>query len=215
MIIVCPSCKSSLFKTGLKMCAQANVEYENDNIKIIPTEGQAKNSLIECNNCGKQYDLENEQVLHTLTHPLIACTKCGREFLEEELDDNHECAICRVKELDPAFSNIENADPFTLIRMLAQTRIDNLNLSKKNEQIQKRLDRAEELEEQEEKPKKRKRRTKAEIEQDNKKETEIEEIDIDEQQSESSEDIEISEDIAPDLPDSVSEMSNAMNMPEE
>ena len=117
--------------------------------------------------------------------------------------------------MDSSFANLETADPFTLMRMLAQVRIDNLNLTKTNEQIQKRLEKAEDIEiasekeAVEEKPKRkpRKKKTKdTEIES-----TETETIDLDAEESNNDSDIEISEDIAPEIPTEVTAMSNEMN----
>lgn len=217
-MISCPKCKGLVFKTGLHMCAKANVGYENDQIVVYPVDNEPNSSLIQCVNCGEKFYVNDPQVIHALTHPLIKCTECGREFTEEELDENHVCAICRVKKVDEGFANLEGADPFTLMRALAQVRIENLELSRKNESVQKDLQRAEEIhqdEEQNEQPKpKRKRRTKAEMEaarlaEENDEDT----VEIDGDDTEQS-DIEISEDTAPDLPDEVTDMSNAMNPPE-
>jgi hypothetical protein len=100
------------------------------------------------------------------------------------------------------------------MRMLAQVRIDNLNLTKTNEQIQKRLERAEEIEQEnneqpEETPKKkrggRKKKTEEPVQ------TEEDTINIDGEDAQGDSDIEISEDVAPDLPEEVTAMSNEMN----
>jgi hypothetical protein len=210
-MISCPKCKGTVFQTGFDMCKQASVEFVNGSFAVTQLDGAVKQSIMRCCNCNEQYDLTNEQTIHMLTHPLVQCTKCGKEFTEEELDENHVCAICRVKEMDQGFSQLENADPFTLMRMLAQVRIDNLNLTKTNEQIQKRLERAEELENaenvKEEQPKKKRGgRKKTEKTEEQTEET----IDLDAEDQNDS-DIEISEDTAPDLPEEVTAMSDEMN----
>lgn len=213
-MINCPKCGSNVFQTGLHMCKKANVDFVNGVLTVQPFENEVDNSLIQCTQCGEKFNVNDENVIHMLTHPLIKCTKCGKEFTEEELDENHVCAICRVKEMDAGFSQLENADPFTLMRMLAQVRIDNLNLTKTNEQIQKRLERAEEIEQEnneqpEEAPKKkrggRKKKTEEPVQ------TEEDTINIDGEDAQGDSDIEISEDVAPDLPAEVTAMSDEMN----
>lgn len=207
-MINCPKCGSNVFQTGLHMCKKANVDFVNGVFTIQPFENEVDNSLIQCTQCGEKFNVNDENVIHMLTHPLIKCTKCGKEFTEEELDENHVCAICRVKEMDAGFSQLENADPFTLMRMLAQVRIDNLNLTKTNEQIQKRLEKAEGIEQEnneqpEETPKKKRG--------GRKKKTEEDTINIDGEDAQEDSDIEISEDVAPDLPEEVTAMSDEMN----
>jgi DNA-directed RNA polymerase subunit RPC12/RpoP len=196
------------------MCKKANVDFVNGALTIQPFENEVDNSLIQCTQCGEKFNVNDENVIHMLTHPLVKCTKCGKEFTEEELDENHVCAICRVEEMDAGFSQLENADSFTLMRMLAQVRIDNLNLTKTNEQIQKRLERAEEIEQEnnnqpEEAPKKkrggRKKKTAEPVQ------TEEDVINVDEKNAQGDSDIEISEDVAPDLPTEVTAMSDEMN----
>jgi DNA-directed RNA polymerase subunit RPC12/RpoP len=196
------------------MCKKANVDFVDGVLTVQPFENEVDNSLIQCTQCGEKFNVNDENVIHMLTHPLVKCTKCGKEFTEEELDENHVCAICRVKEMDAGFSQLENADPFTLMRMLAQVRIDNLNLTKTNEQIQKRLERAEETEQEnsnqpEEAPKKKRggRKKKA----TEPVQTEEDVINIDEKNVQGDSDIEISEDVAPDLPTEVTAMSDEMN----
>lgn len=213
-MINCPKCGSNIFQTGLHMCKRANVDFVNGVLTVQPFENEVDNSLIQCTQCGEKFNVNDENVVHMLTHPLVKCTKCGKEFTEEELDENHVCAICRVKEMDAGFSQLENADPFTLMRMLAQVRIDNLNLTKTNEQIQKRLERAEEIEkeeeQQEEAPKKKRGGRKKKTEEPE-QQTEEDTIDIDGEDTAEESDIEISEDVAPDLPAEVTAMSDAMN----
>lgn len=211
-MISCLKCKGTIFQTGIDMCKQSNIDFVDGVLKVEPVNGEVKKSIIRCCNCNEQYDIEDEQVVYRLMHPLVQCVKCGKEFMESELDENHVCAICRVKEMDSTFAQLENADPFTLMRMLAQVRIDNLNLTKTNEQIQKRLERAEELEAEqtetqpEEQPKKKRGgRKKAEKVEEPTEDT----IDLDAEEQQDS-DIEISEDTAPDLPEAVTVMSNEM-----
>ncbi len=221
-MISCPKCKGLVFKTGLHMCAKANVDYENGQITVYPVDNEVDSSLIQCANprCGEKFYVNDPQVIHILTHPLVKCVECGREFTEEELDENNVCAICRVKKVDAGFANFEGADPFTLMRALAQVRIENLELSRKSESVQKDLQRAEEIhqvedtEEEQTKPK-RKRCTKAEMEAARAAEnTDEDTVEIDDDSTEES-DIEISEDEAPDLPTEVTDMSKAMNPPVE
>ena len=217
-MISCPKCKGTEFKTGLDMCKRANVDLEDGHIKVYPIDNERNSSLIQCIGCGESYQINDPKILHMLTHPLVKCVECGREFTEEELDENNICEICRLKKVDEAFANFENADSFTLMRALAHVRMENLELSNKNESVQKDLQRAEEIHEEEvqEQPKpKRKRRTKAEMEAVRAEEASQEEtVEIDGESKEES-DIEISEDIAPDLPEEVTDMSKAMNPPVE
>ena len=215
MRIKCLKCGCEVFQTGINMCKTANVDFEDEQMKFVAIDNAQLQSMLRCSQCKTQYNIDDPTVKHSLTHPLIKCEKCGKEFTEGELDENHVCAICRVKEMDSSFANLETADPFTLMRMLAQVRIDNLNLTKTNEQIQKRLEKAEDIEiasekeAVEEKPKRkpRKKKTKdTEIES-----TETETIDLDAEESNNDSDIEISEDIAPEIPTEVTAMSNEMN----
>lgn len=217
-MISCPKCKGVVFQTGLEMCKQSNIEFVDGKFKINPVDGQIKKSIVRCCNCNEEYDVDNEQTVYKLTHPLVQCTKCGKEFTEEELDENHVCAICRVKEMDAGFSQLENADPYTLIRMLAQVRIDNLNLTKTNEQIQKRLERAEELENKEvtaddtsteEAPKKKRGGGRKKVEKVDDQPAE-DTIDLDVEDNKDS-DIEISEDVAPDLSAEITAMADEIN----
>lgn len=211
-MISCPKCHGTIFQTGFDLCNKATVEFKDGRFTITPIDNEERKSLLRCHQCGEQYNLEDEQIMHMITHPLIKCAKCGKEYTEQELDENHICAICRVEEMDAGFANLEQADTTTLLRMLAQVRIDNLNLTKTNEQIQKRLDRAEEIEKEEAQPeeqpkKKRGRKKKTE---DVTQETDVIDLDADESNSDDS-DIEIDENVAPDLPASVTEMSNEIN----
>ena len=213
-MINCPKCGSNTFQTGLHMCKKANVDFVDGVLTIQPFENEVDNSLIQCTQCGEKFNVNDENVIHMLTHPLVKCTKCGKEFTEEELDENHVCAICRVEEMDAGFSQLENADPFTLMRMLAQVRIDNLNLTKTNEQIQKRLERAEEIEQEnsnqpEEAPKKKRGGRKKKVAEPVQTEEDV--INVDEKNVQGDSDIEISEDVAPDLPTEVTAMSDEMN----
>lgn len=218
-MISCPKCKGMVFQTGLHMCKKANVDFENEHLTVYPVDNEVDNSLIQCMNCGEKYFVNDPKVIHMLTHPLVKCVECGKEFTEEELDENNVCAICRLKKVDPGFANLEGADPFTLMRALAQVRIENLELSRRNESVQKNLQRAEEIHQEEEageeQPKKRKRRTKAEMEAARAaEEQEDDTVEIDNEEANDS-DIEISEDVAPELPDEVTDMSKAMNPPVE
>lgn len=213
-MINCPKCGSNVFQTGLHMCKKANVDFVDGVLTIQPFENEVDNSLIQCTQCGEKFNVNDESVIHMLTHPLVKCAKCGKEFTEEELDENHVCAICRVEEMDAGFSQLENADPFTLMRMLAQVRIDNLNLTKTNEQIQKRLERAEEIEQEnskqpEEAPKKKRGGRKKKVTEPVQTEEDV--INVDEKNVQGDSDIEISEDVAPDLPTEVTAMSDEMN----
>ena len=213
-MISCPKCKGLVFKTGLHMCAKANVSFDDGHFTVYPVDNEPDNSLMQCMQCGEKFNVSDPKVIHRLTHPLVKCVECGKEFTEEELDENNVCAICRVKKVDPAFANLEGADPFTLMRALAQVRIENLELSRKNESVQKDLQRAEEIhqeEAEEEQPKKRKRRTKAEIEAEKAEEDTVEIVDDSTEES----DIEISEDVAPEVSDEIADMSKAMNPPVE
>lgn len=217
-MISCPKCKGMVFQTGLHMCKKANVDFENGHFAVYPVDNEADNSLIQCMQCGEKYNVNDSSVVHRLTHPLVKCVECGKEFTEEELDGNNVCTICRLKKVDPGFASFEGADPFTLMRALAQVRIENLELSRKNESIQKDLQRAEEIhqeeEVEEEQPKKRKRRTKAEMEAARMEENTEDTVEIIDESTEES-DIEISEDEAPEVSDEIADMSKAMNPPVE
>jgi len=210
-MIKCIKCGHDVFKTGFQMCGGANVEFSEDRFNIHPIDNYPMQSVIQCLKCKAQYNLEDKKIVYQLTHPLMKCTKCGKDFTSDELDENHVCAICRVKEMDPSFEKLESADPFTLIRLLAQVRIDNLNLTKNNAVNN---DNVSEDNEVEEPPKKRKRRTKKEMEEAaNTDESDADNGDvIDADSNDNTEsDIEISEDVAPELPEEVVAMSEAMN----
>lgn len=214
-MISCPKCHGTVFQTGFDLCNKATIEFKDDRFTIAPVDNEEKKSLLRCHQCGEQYNLEDEHTMYMLTHPLIKCIKCGKEYTEQELDENHVCAICRVEEMDAGFANLEHADTTTLLRMLAQVRIDNLNLTKTNEQIQKRLDRAEEIEKEdaqpEEQPKKKRGGRKKKTE-DVAQEQETDVIDLDANESNNNDsDIEIDDNTAPELPASVTEMSNEIS----
>ena len=227
-MIKCLKCNGIHFKTGKDVCANATVDFdENHNIVITPENNETIRSAIVCLDCKSVYDLNDESVVNLLMHPLVECSVCGKKVTPQELDENRVCTICRVEKMDPNFAKLENADPDVLIRMLAQVRIDNLNLTKANEKIQQEIERAEEIkketsepekEEQENqesteetpKPKRRGRPPKQKEEQVQEEEA-SETIDIDDDNSDNESDIEISEDTAPEIPDEVSDMSAEIN----
>lgn len=213
-MIKCPNCKNSIFKIGI-IHSESTVNYVDNDFTFEPTENSMNSKIIECTNCQTRYDLSDKEIANRLINPTETCSKCGKEFTSQELDENKVCTICRMKELDPSFANFENADPFTMIRMLAMLKMENINISKENEKISKELERAKEIEEEEKKPKKRGRKKKdesdIETEAVNVNNTEVIDVDnIDNNES----DIEITDD-APDIPGDVVDMSQAMNPPEE
>lgn len=223
-MIKCLKCNGIHFKTGKDVCANATVDFDkNHNIVITPESNETIKSAIVCLDCKSVYDLNDESVVNLLMHPLVECSVCGKKVTPQELDENGVCTICRVEKMDPNFAKLENADPDILIRMLAQVRIDNLNLTKANEKIQQEMERAEEikkeaneLEKEEEQaietPKTKKRgRPPKHKEEPVQEEEKSETIDIDEDNSDNESDIEISEDIAPEIPDEVSDMSAEIN----
>ena len=226
-MFVCPKCGSVKFYTGT-VCRSATVVAENGEIKFIPDDGFVEETKMVCLNCKQDYNVNDEQVRHMILHPLKKCVKCGNEFSEEEVDENGVCAICRMKEANPGFANLENADHMTLMRALALAQIENLNLKKQNEKIEQSIARAEEIktdveaqqsanestEESEENttnaPKRRGRPRKGVVVSE-----EVETIDLDAEDKDNDVEIQVSEDVAPDLPTEVTDFANAMNAPEE
>ena len=215
MIIVCPNCNKTHFRTGKSMCAEATVDFENGEFIVNPL--TKEQFTISCLSCNEKYDLTNEETVKLLTNPIYKCSECGNDFPINDLDENQICPICRLKKIDESFANLENASSLDIMKALAKARIDNMNLSQKNQKIEEELETANkilnDIKEEEQPKQKRHRRTKAEIEAERLAEqannTDDNSIDADAEVNTTS-DIQISDDVAPDLPPEIEEMSNAL-----
>ncbi len=198
-MVKCLKCGCEEFMVALDMCSKANFDFdENGVIAITPLDNRIVESKARCANCQEYYDLKDEDTIDSLMNPPVECAKCGNKFKKDELNKDGLCPICAVEEFESDFlASVQDADQTTLIKLLAQAKIDNIGLTKSNEKIQKKLEKAEKL-----KAKEKEKASKK------KKETEV--VDIDDNNDNSS-DIEISDDKAPTLPDEITEMIGEIN----
>ena len=225
---ICPKCGGTLFSHS-KAIRMTSVTVDVKDGKFIFTETEdnntVENEVVDCLGCKARFNLRDEEQINMFVHQDKPCVKCGRKFSEEELDEECTCVICRLKEKDPSFENIENAMDFNAVRMIAMLKMDNMKLSTVNEKLEKDLEKAKEvnakIEEKTAKPKRtgRKKANKNDSVEENTdnsdaNKSEVEEVDIDNADNTENSDIEISQDIAPELPKEVIDMSNAMNPPE-
>lgn len=216
---LCPKCGNTHFML-MSQLSNVTVEYNESTQSFeFNNEQDCKSGhQLVCNQCKTPFQLWVPDVAQQFIHQLIPCKKCGNRFTPQELDENGVCTICRLKEQDPEFANMENADPATLFRMLALAKLENNKLSSANQKLVKDLENAKEVEQKIEeinsKPTKQRKPRKKKEEETGINEGEEETINIDDDNVTES-DIEISDDVAPDLPDSVNDISEAMNPPEE
>lgn len=221
---VCPKCGNNSFLL-MSQYSNVNVEYNEatDTFEFNNEQDCKSGHQVKCNKCQTTFQLWMPEIKQQFIHQLIPCKKCSNRVTPQELDESGVCTICRLKEQDPEFANMENADPATLFRMLALAKIENNKLSNANQKLAKDLENAKEVEQKIEeinsKPvKQRKPRKKKDDTGINEGEVETTEdttINVDGNEEDVETDIEISEDVAPDLPDSVNDISDAMNPPEE
>ena len=207
----CLNCGNDVFRTATSF-SQANMDFVDGKFIFKPLNETIKEDYAcQCTQCGNRYNLNDENIINQFKSQGVKCTKCGKQFTEEELDENGVCLICRLKEQDPEFANLENADVFTIFRALAKVKMNNLEL---NNKLSSELEKAEKVEQKieeqisnkEEKPKKRGRK-KA-------KEDDVVYVDDDQSNSEQNNEIEISEDVAPEFTDEVVEISEEMKADE-
>lgn len=220
---ICPKCGERRFMTGYSFENSAvTIDFVGNEFVFTPeSDNQTREKrLCVCINCKEQFDLNDEGVRNAFIHQMKPCVRCGNKVAENEMDENGVCIVCQIKEKDPSFQGIEACTTdFNIIKMLAIVRSDNLKLSKENEQLKEQLQKASEITEKinnattEEKPKRgRKKKTEDDQQQE---EVQGEVINVDEDQNSTDDDIQISNEVAPDLPQEVVDMSNAMNPPEE
>jgi hypothetical protein len=155
--------------------------------------------------------VHNPEQKQKLINPEKKCKECGRSFRESDLDENGVCDVFRLIKIDPGFADIANQGDFTMVRMIAKLSLENHKLSDQNVKLQEQLKKAEDIkkkiskaETEEEKPKRGRSKKKEE-------KAVADVIDVDSEGENVQNDIEISEDIAPELPHIVSEISNEIS----
>ena len=228
---ICPKCGEKKFSTGYSFQNSiVTIGFTGNEFVFTPEPGNEtkERKICTCLNCNTKFDLTDEATKQSFIHQFKECKKCGNKVSEEEVDENGVCIVCRLKEADPSFANIESiTTDFNMIRMMASLRMDNLKLSKDNEKlrkeielsktVQEKIDNASETseEQQVEEPKKRGRRKKpveGEIIQEEQSDNIV---DIDKQSESTDNDIQIDENVAPEMPQELVDLQNAMNPPEE
>jgi hypothetical protein len=232
---ICPKCGGKNFSTGYSFQNSiATIDFTGDEFVFTPESGNEtkERKICTCLNCGAHFDLTDEATRQSFIHQLKECKTCGNKVPEEELDENGVCIVCRLKEADPSFANIESiTTDFNMIRMMASLRMDNLKLSRDNEKlkkeielskvVQEKIDNAsteatEKSEEQvTEEPKKRGRKKKPVEGEIVREEQQNNVVDVDQQSIPVDNDIQIDENVAPEMPQEVVDLQNAMNPPEE
>ena len=193
----CPNCGNTVFAVGMQFL-NSTVDFVDNEIVFSSPNGEVPHKQCRCMSCGTCYNFDDKNNVELFANQKQTCVKCGREVSPEETDSNGLCIICQAKEKFPELSNLDNADPETLFKALAISRLENLSLREGNSDMSGNNE------------KKRKPRKKKTEEQPS--ENDI--VDIDDE-NETQSDVEISEDVAPDMPQEVVDMSNALNPPQE
>ena len=209
----CPKCGSTNLIMAIAITPQ--VDFKNNGSNEITFFGDCKCHL-ECHNCHHSME-DNTLEFNDFKYDKVICTKCGKEFDPTDLNGDGVCIVCKCKEVYPDFTEMESLPQEKLVLMNARLILANKNLKDNTKQaVQKAEEITTEIEQRAaegEEPKKRRGRPPKKKEEE---QTAPEESVIDmDNQDEPESDIEISQEIAPEIPESVSDMSVMMNPPEE
>lgn len=205
MIKKCPTCGAEELMFGEQKSHVAISFDEQGNYVVNDTKDTKRNVLLMCHSCGQKYDMTDQSTVEMLRNlsSKATCVSCGQSYPENQIDEDGLCPVCEMKKNHPELNNIESLNQAQLIQLVAAIQKDNDKLSKEPK-VEEKI---------EEKPK-RHRRTKAEMEAARQAEAEAENetaqetVEIGNEDTETEETnpgIEISDDVAPDIPQSLSE----------
>lgn len=179
---VCPNCGATVFNIiHQKNISHTGIDVDENKefifVDLDDTEVQ-EGYQIQCQSCGSVYDLLNPEQADLFKYPKVTCTSCGKEYREDEVNEDGLCILCQVKATHPELENLSEGQ---MLIAMAKLMSEKETLSKPA-------------------PKKRGRKPKKKEEDEVTEGVAVENVDIDDQ--EENDDISISE-VSPDIPDSV------------
>ena len=100
--LLCPHCGTSL--VGIRKIYNAigyvNTDADGKHQYQIQNETSSPSfEVVGCMSCHREISIEDMV-------DGVKCTKCGRDTVKSDIDENGVCSICRLEEESPDFSNI-------------------------------------------------------------------------------------------------------------